>query len=185
MLAFPCNQFGAQEPGGPVQIKAFAARHGATFQLFSKVKVNGSQAHPIWKFLRSNLKGAFGNFIKWNYTKFLVAADGTPIKRYGPKSAPLSFEEDIAKLLRVTGHCDSTVTGCFPAELEAMPTDWQTEYEGVLKKLEKANEAAAAVAQERDLLRMQLDLVMAERDALVRELPKVGPAPGWKKEAAI
>ena len=131
------------------------------------------------------MKGAFGNFIKWNYTKFLLAADGTPIKRYGPKSAPLSFEEDIVKLLRLTGHCDSTVTECFPAEPEAMPIDWQTEYEGVLKRLEKANEATAAVAQERDLLRMQLDLVMMERDALVRELPKVEPAPGWKKTASV
>ena len=85
---------------------------------------------------------SFGNFIKWNYTKFLIAADGTPIKRYGPKAAPLSFEEDIKALLEVTGPCDSSITNCFPEETAATLTDWQTEYESVLKKLEKAHGVA-------------------------------------------
>lgn len=179
MLAFPCNQFGGQEPGTPDQIKAFAAQYKATFPLFAKVKVNGGQAHPLWKYLRNKLKGSFGNFIKWNYTKFLIAADGTPIKRYGPKAAPLSFEEDIKALLEVTGPCDSSVTECFPEETAATPTDWQTEYESVLKKLEKAHGVAAAAEEERNLLRMQLDLVTAERDRLVSQMPKVEPHPGW------
>lgn len=70
VLAFPCNQFGRQEPGTEAEIKAFATGvYGAEFPLFAKVRVNGADAHPLWKFLKSSLKGTFGQSIKWNFTK--------------------------------------------------------------------------------------------------------------------
>jgi len=70
VLAFPCNQFGKQEPGTDQEIKEFATlNYGAEFPLFSKVKVNGSDAEPLWKFLKAFITGTFGQSIKWNFTK--------------------------------------------------------------------------------------------------------------------
>lgn len=99
MLAFPCNQFGAQEPGTAEQIRAFVATFGATFPLMAKIKVNGSDALPLFRYLKVRLPGTFGNFIKWNFTKFLVDRSGIPRKRFGPKDSPLSFEADLVELL--------------------------------------------------------------------------------------
>lgn len=100
VLAYPCNQFGKQEPGNNKQIKEFATvSYGATFPLFSKIKVNGTDADPLWKFLKASITGTFGQSIKWNFTKFLVDGNGKPVKRYGTPTNPSSIRPDIQKLL--------------------------------------------------------------------------------------
>jgi len=99
ILAFPCNQFGSQEPGTNAEIAAFAQKFGAEFDIFDKVNVNGNRALPAIAFLKNRLSGSFGSFIKWNFTKFLVDRNGVPVKRFGPKENPLSFEDEIVKLL--------------------------------------------------------------------------------------
>lgn len=104
VLAFPCNQFGAQEPGTNAEIKAFAAKYGATYPMFSKIDVNGDSADPLFKYLKDakkegGLLGMAGNDIKWNFGKFLVGKDGKVIERYAPTSSPLSIEDDIKKAL--------------------------------------------------------------------------------------
>jgi len=102
ILAFPCNQFGAEEPGDNAQIaEAVCTRFKAEFPIFEKVEVNGSNAAPIYKFLKSNKGGTFGDSIKWNFTKFLVDKDGNVVERYAPTTSPLSFEKDVKKLLGV------------------------------------------------------------------------------------
>lgn len=99
ILAFPCNQFGSQEPGTNEEIMAFVAKFGVEFQLFEKADVNGSDTRPVFGFLKKALPGSFGNFIKWNFTKFLVDRKGKPVMRYSPKDAPFSFEDKIQELL--------------------------------------------------------------------------------------
>lgn len=99
ILGFPCNQFGSQEPGGPEEIKEFVAKFGVQFRMFEKIKVNGSDTHPVFSFLKSKQGGLAGDFIKWNFTKFLVDRNGEVVKRYGPKENPLSFEDDIKSCL--------------------------------------------------------------------------------------
>lgn len=99
VLAFPCNQFGAQEPGSNADIKKFAGNYGSKFPLFAKIDVNGSNAHPVYKYLTS-AQGSFpSNDIKWNFGKFLVDKSGTCVKRYAPTDSPLSIAGDIEKLL--------------------------------------------------------------------------------------
>lgn len=102
ILAFPCNQFGKQEPKPNDEIKAFAEERGAGkpgFVLLDKVEVNGKNADPIFVFLKAKLGGTLGSSIKWNFTQFLCTSDGLPFKRYGPPTMPLDFESDIKKLL--------------------------------------------------------------------------------------
>ncbi len=100
ILGFPCNQFGSQEPGTETQIGEFCSvNYGVTFPLFSKVEVNGDDAHPIYKFLKVQLPGNLGNDIKWNFTKFLLDQKGNPVKRYGSTTKPIDISEDIEKLL--------------------------------------------------------------------------------------
>ncbi|CAN6241459.1 unnamed protein product [Urochloa humidicola] len=100
ILAFPCNQFGGQEPGTNQQITEFACtRFKAEYPIFGKVDVNGSNAAPLYQFLKSERGGLFGERIKWNFTKFLVDKDGRVVARYAPTSSPLSIESDIQKLL--------------------------------------------------------------------------------------
>ncbi|GAA0163722.1 hypothetical protein Leryth_018287 [Lithospermum erythrorhizon] len=102
ILAFPCNQFGSQEPGNNEEIQQFACtRFKAEFPIFDKVDVNGANAAPIYKFLKSSKGGLFGDSIKWNFSKFLVDKDGKVIDRYAPTTSPLSIEKDIKKLLGV------------------------------------------------------------------------------------
>lgn len=72
ILAFPCNQFAKQEPGSAEQIKAYVSNYGVQFDLFSKVDVNGGMAHPLYKFLKSRIRGNLGSFVKWNYEKVWV-----------------------------------------------------------------------------------------------------------------
>lgn len=99
ILAFPCNQFGNQEPGTEEDIKRYAAGFGVKFDMFSKIDVNGSLAHPLYKYLKKQLPGNLGSFIKWNYTKFLCDVSGIPIKRYSPATPPLDIVPDLLPLL--------------------------------------------------------------------------------------
>jgi glutathione peroxidase len=101
VLGFPCNQFGAQEPGAAAEIGAFCEKnYGVTFPLFAKIDVNGSAAHPLFKHLKSEAPGLMGTeAIKWNFTKFLVKKDGTVYKRYAPQTEPKELMRDIEKLL--------------------------------------------------------------------------------------
>lgn len=99
VLAFPCNQFGGQEPGSANEIRAFADKYGATFPMFAKVDVNGFNAHPVWNYLKSQQGELLGNDIKWNFAKFLVDPDGKVVARFGPQQNPASFESDVVDLL--------------------------------------------------------------------------------------
>jgi glutathione peroxidase len=100
VLGFPCNQFNSQEPGNDDGIKNFCEiNYGVTFPLFSKVDVNGENAHELFRYLRKETKGLLGDAIKWNFTKFLVDQEGHVIKRYAPTTKPLSIEKDILELL--------------------------------------------------------------------------------------
>jgi glutathione peroxidase len=102
VLAFPCNQFGQQEPEGEEKIKEFCeTSFGTTFPLFAKVEVNGAGTHPLYQYLKTSLPGILGTTaIKWNFTKFLIDSQGNPYKRYAPNQSPLSLEEDIVALLK-------------------------------------------------------------------------------------
>jgi glutathione peroxidase len=101
VLGFPCNQFGAQEPGTEEEIGAFCEKnYGVSFPMFAKVDVNGDQAHPLWKFLKGEAPGVLGTEgIKWNFTKFLIGRDGKVAKRYAPTTKPEEIAGDIEKLL--------------------------------------------------------------------------------------
>lgn len=99
ILAFPCNQFNSQEPGTNEEIKAFAAKYDAQFQLFTKIRVNGAGAAPFYRWLKSKKSGVLGSFIKWNFSKFLVDVDGNVIARYAPNCAPNDIVPDIEKAL--------------------------------------------------------------------------------------
>jgi glutathione peroxidase len=101
VLGFPCNQFGAQEPGEGDEIASFCEmNYGVNFPMFDKVDVNGSNAHPLWNFLKEQAPGALGiEAVKWNFTKFLVGKDGKVVKRYAPQTEPKEIAKDIEKLL--------------------------------------------------------------------------------------
>ncbi|XP_049881180.1 juvenile hormone epoxide hydrolase-like isoform X2 [Pectinophora gossypiella] len=97
ILAFPCNQFGGQEPGSPQEIFKFTKDRGVKFDLFEKVEVNGDTAHPLWKFLKRTQGGTIGDFIKWNFSKFIIDKNGVPVERLGPNVNPLDLEPYLAK----------------------------------------------------------------------------------------
>ncbi len=101
VLGFPCNQFGAQEPGPESEIAEFCEmNYGVTFPLFAKVDVNGDGAHPLFRHLKSAAPGLLGSeAIKWNFTKFLVGKDGKVIGRYAPNTKPEDIAADIEKAL--------------------------------------------------------------------------------------
>jgi len=101
VLGFPCNQFGQQEPGGEPEIERFCTRnYGVTFPMFAKINVNGVNAHPLYKFLKSEKPGFLGTeAIKWNFTKFLVGPDGTVLRRYAPSDKPEAIGADLAARL--------------------------------------------------------------------------------------
>jgi glutathione peroxidase len=100
VLAFPCNQFGTQEPGDENEIKSFCSlTYDVSFPMFSKVDVNGDAAHPLFNYLKDSLPGVLGTkAVKWNFTKFLVDKDGHPVKRFAPTDKPLDLKSDIEKL---------------------------------------------------------------------------------------
>jgi len=101
VLGFPCNQFGAQDPGSDEEIGAFCERnYGVSFPMMSKVEVNGANAHPLYRWLTAEAPGLLGSkAIKWNFTKFLVGKDGRVIKRYAPQDAPEKLAADIEAAL--------------------------------------------------------------------------------------
>jgi glutathione peroxidase-family protein len=99
IIGFPCNQFGSQEPGTEAEIKKFVEQYNVTWNLTSKVDVNGDGAHPLWKYMKSKKGGTLGSFIKWNFTKFLVDPEGKVIGRYATTTDPIDMEKDIKKLL--------------------------------------------------------------------------------------
>ncbi len=100
ILGFPCNQFANQEPGDEKSIsEGCMVNYGVTFPMFSKIDVNGDDAHPLYKYLKSELKGTFGNKIKWNFTKFLVDKNGNPIKRFAPTTKPEKIERYLENIL--------------------------------------------------------------------------------------
>ena len=101
VLGFPSNQFGRQEPGSEKDIRAFCdQRYGVTFPLFAKIDVNGPNAHPLYRYLKSAKKGFLGReAIAWNFTKFLVGKNGEVLKRYGSRNKPEAIEKDIARLV--------------------------------------------------------------------------------------
>ena len=101
VLGFPCNQFGAQEPGSAEEIGAFCTKnYGVSFPMFAKIEVNGDGAHPLYKYLKQHAKGILGTeAIKWNFTKFLVSRDGARIERYAPTTTPEELVTDIEGML--------------------------------------------------------------------------------------
>jgi glutathione peroxidase len=101
VLGFPCNQFGAQEPGTDDQIQNFCKTNfGVTFPVFAKIEVNGPKTHPLYEYLKSKIPGLLGTkIIKWNFTKFLIDSKGLPIKRFAPKTDPSDLEKIILPLL--------------------------------------------------------------------------------------
>jgi glutathione peroxidase len=101
VLGFPCNQFGAQEPGGEEEIESFCeVNYGVTFPMFAKIDVNGKNAAPLYEYLKTAKPGLLGSeAIKWNFTKFLVDRKGKVVERYAPKVEPEAIAADIEKLL--------------------------------------------------------------------------------------
>ncbi|KAF6161310.1 hypothetical protein GIB67_009197 [Kingdonia uniflora] len=100
IMAFPCNQFAGQEPGSNEEIQVVVCTmFKAEFPIFDKVEVNGKNAAPLYKFLKSQKGGLFGDAIKWNFTKFLVDKKGKVVERYAPTTSPLKIEKDIQNLL--------------------------------------------------------------------------------------
>ena len=101
ILAFPCNQFGAQEPGSNEEIKEFCDNNfNVSFKIFDKINVNGSSASPLFKHLKNEAKGVMGSeAIKWNFTKFLIDNNGSVIKRYSPQTTPDKIDKDLSKIL--------------------------------------------------------------------------------------
>lgn len=101
ILGFPCNQFANQESGTSDEIQEFCQiNYGVSFPMFEKVDVNGENAHPIFKYLKSKLGGGiFGSKIKWNFTKFVIDKNGNPVKRFSPITKPEKMENTIRKML--------------------------------------------------------------------------------------
>ena len=101
VLGFPCNQFLSQEPGTEEEIKNFCTtKFGVSFDMFSKIEVNGENTHPLYRYLKSQAGGVLGiDAIKWNFTKFLVDREGRVIRRYAPSTLPSEIEKDIQDLL--------------------------------------------------------------------------------------
>jgi len=100
ILGFPCNQFGNQEPGTEKEIsEGCLVNYGVSFPMFSKIEVNGKDAHPIYKYLKDKLPGFPFKKIKWNFTKFLIDRNGIPVKRFAPTTVPEKLVKDIEKLL--------------------------------------------------------------------------------------
>ena len=98
VLGFPCNQFGNQEPGDATEIRnGCLLRYGVTFPVFEKIEVNGPQAHPLFAWLKKKRPGILGRKVRWNFTKFLISRDGTPLRRLAPSTKPEKMERAIRK----------------------------------------------------------------------------------------
>jgi glutathione peroxidase len=105
VLGFPCDQFGHQEPGDASEIKSFCSlTYEVTFPLFGKIEVNGTNAHPLYRQLKAAAPGIFGSQrVKWNFTKFLIDAEGKTVRRYAPLTKPEILTADIVALLGTAG----------------------------------------------------------------------------------
>ncbi len=103
VIGFPSNEFGGQDPGTNDEIASFCElNYGVSFPMMEKIKVNGADAHPLWKWLKGEKPGILGTeAIKWNFTKFLVGRDGQVIKRYAPNDAPEKLRGDIEAALKI------------------------------------------------------------------------------------
>ena len=100
ILGFPCNQFGAQEPGDNAEIKNFCtSTFSVTFPMMSKIDVNGDDADPLYKFLKKEKGGILGDDIKWNFTKFLIDREGRVVDRFDSQKTPKALEKEVEKLL--------------------------------------------------------------------------------------
>jgi glutathione peroxidase len=100
VLGFPCNQFGHQEPGDAREIEQFCStNYAVTFPMFAKIDVNGSNAHPLYQYLKGEKSGLLGSAIKWNFTKFLVDRAGQVVERYAPTARPDGLTREIEALL--------------------------------------------------------------------------------------
>ncbi|WGR95762.1 glutathione peroxidase [Bradyrhizobium sp. ISRA443] len=100
VLGFPCNQFGAQEPGDAKQIAEFCeTNYAVTFPMFAKIDVNGTNAHPLYEYMKREKSGLLGASIKWNFTKFLVDRAGKVVARHAPTARPEGLRKDIEALL--------------------------------------------------------------------------------------
>ena len=100
ILGFPCNQFAKQDSGTNEEIHEFCQlNYGVSFNMFEKIEVNGSGAHPLYKYLKNEAKGLLSKEIKWNFTKFLIDGNGNVVKRYSPTVSPLKIKADIDQLL--------------------------------------------------------------------------------------
>jgi len=100
ILAFPCNQFGNQEPGTNAEVQQFCQlNYGVTFPVFGKLEVNGKNAHPLYKYLCAEKRGLLGGAIEWNFTKFLVDREGNVVERFASKVTPDKLSPEIAKLV--------------------------------------------------------------------------------------
>lgn len=98
ILGFPCNQFGNQEPGDEKSIaEGCVINYGVSFPMFSKVEVNGENAHPVFKYLKDELPGLGSKNIKWNFTKFLIDKNGNPVKRFAPVTTPDKIDKYVAE----------------------------------------------------------------------------------------
>ena len=100
VLGFPCNQFGAQEPGDAAQIEQFcSSNYAVSFPMFAKIEVNGGEAHPLYQYLKHEKSGLLGPSIKWNFTKFLVDRSGNVVARHAPTTTPEGLTKEIEALL--------------------------------------------------------------------------------------
>jgi len=100
VLGFPCDQFGHQEPGSDAEIQSFCElNYGVTFPIFSKIEVNGSGTHPLYKFLKDEKGGLLGDALKWNFTKFLINKQGDVVERFAPVTKPEKITADIEREL--------------------------------------------------------------------------------------
>jgi glutathione peroxidase len=101
ILGFPCNQFGAQEPGDEAEIASFCSlTYDVSFPMFAKIEVNGANTHPLYAYLKKAKPGLLGSeAIKWNFTKFLVDRTGAVVRRYAPTDTPTAIEKDVVELL--------------------------------------------------------------------------------------
>lgn len=99
IIGFPCNQFGSQEPGNENAICSFVSSKNVKFDMFSKIDVNGDNAHPLWKYLKHKQGGTLIDAIKWNFTKFIINRNGQPVERHGPSTSPKQLEENIKQYL--------------------------------------------------------------------------------------
>ncbi|XP_031774128.1 probable phospholipid hydroperoxide glutathione peroxidase [Apis florea] len=97
ILAFPSNEFGGQEPGTSAEILEFVKKYNVTFDLFEKINVNGNNAHPLWKWLKTQANGFITDDIKWNFTKFIINKEGKVVSRFAPTVDPLQMESELKK----------------------------------------------------------------------------------------